>query len=48
VVIDGCNSDVGNIPFFDGNNMSDLIAECAASATAHGKFVSCVSKLTND
>ncbi len=48
VIIDGCDSSVGNITFTDGNNMSDLIAQCVDSANNHGQFVSCVSQLTNE
>jgi len=47
VIIDGCDSGVANQFFSDGASMSDLIAECAEAADNHGKFVSCVSKLTN-
>lgn len=47
VVIDGCDSSIDNITFSDGSNMSDLIADCVASANNHGQFVSCVSQLTN-
>ena len=47
VVIDGCDSGVTNQVFSDGCSFLDLIAACAANAKNHGKFVSCVSKLTN-
>jgi hypothetical protein len=48
VVIDGCNSGVTNTLFSsDGCTISDLIADCATSASDHGQFVSCVSGLTN-
>jgi len=47
VVIDGCDSGVANTLFEDGCTISDEIAECAEGAKNHGKFVSCVSKLTN-
>jgi hypothetical protein len=30
-----------------GSSIGDLIAECADGARNHGKFVSCVAKLTN-
>ena len=49
IIIDGCDSGVENQLFDDGCTMSDLIAECNAdNAENHGKFVSCVSHLTND
>jgi hypothetical protein len=47
ILIGGCNTGVENKVFDTGCNMSDLIAQCAASATNHGKFVSCVASLTN-
>lgn len=47
VVIDGCDSGVGNTVFANGCRISDLIADCAVGATNHGGFVSCVSSLTN-
>ncbi len=48
VVIDGCDSGVPNLLFSDGCTISDLIAQCAAGASNHGQFVSCVSHLAND
>jgi len=48
VVIDGCDSEVANILLPTGCSLSDEIAMCAASAGNHGKFVSCVSRMTND
>jgi len=48
VVIDGCDSGVGNPLFPDGCTISDLVSACAAAAGNHGQFVSCVSSLTND
>ena len=48
VVIDGCDSEVANILLPTGCSLSDEIAMCAASAGNHGKFVSCVSHMTND
>jgi len=48
VVIDGCDSEVANILLPTGYSLSDEIAMCAASAENHGKFVSCVSRMTND
>ena len=49
VIIDGCDSGVANVYVSeDGcSNMSDLIADCAANASNHGDFVSCVAALTN-
>ncbi|MCH8343510.1 MAG: FG-GAP repeat protein [Planctomycetes bacterium] len=48
IVIDGCDSGVGNLLFEDGCTMADLIAECADGAANHGAFVSCVAHLTNE
>nr|NQU93493.1 hypothetical protein [Bacteroidota bacterium] len=48
VVIDGCDSGVDNVFVTSCSTMSDLIADCAASANNHGQFVSCVASLTND
>jgi hypothetical protein len=48
VIIDGCDSGVGNLLFEDGCTMRDLIDECAIGVTKHGDFASCVSHLTND
>jgi len=45
--IAGCDSKVVNNVFEDGCTMSDLIGQCRESAKNHGKFVSCVSHLTN-
>ncbi len=47
VVIDGCDSGVANTLFTSGCTLSDLIAQCAVGAKNHGKYVSCVSRLTN-
>jgi hypothetical protein len=47
VIIAGCDSGVGNILFDDGCTMTDHIDQCAIGAKNHGKFVSCVAKLTN-
>jgi uncharacterized repeat protein (TIGR01451 family) len=47
VVIAGCDSDVSNELFDNGCTMNDLIAQCATGAKNHGKFISCVAKLTN-
>ena len=48
IVIDGCDSGVENLLFDDGCTMADLIAECAAGASNHGDFVSCVAHLSNE
>ena len=48
VIIGSCDSGVINQLFDDGCTMSDLIAGCSIGAKNHGKFVSCVSHLTND
>jgi hypothetical protein len=48
VIIDGCNSGVPNTLFPSGCTISDLIAECAEGAHNRGRFVSCVSDLTDD
>ncbi len=46
VIIDGCDSGVGNPLFEDGCTMADMIAECTDGAANHGQFVSCVALLT--
>ena len=48
VLIDGCDSEVTNILLPKGYSLADEIAMCAKSAGNHGKFVSCVSHMTND
>jgi hypothetical protein len=48
VVIDGCDTAVPDTLFASGSTISDLIARCAEGASNHGKFVSCVSHLTNE
>lgn len=47
IIIEGCDTGVKNKLFDTGCKMSDLIAQCTAGATNHGKFVSCVAGLTN-
>lgn len=47
VVFGGCDSGVSNEQVSNGSSMADLIADCEASATNHGEFVSCLAKLTN-
>ncbi|HEV8578806.1 MAG TPA: PA domain-containing protein [Thermoanaerobaculia bacterium] len=48
VIIDGCDSGVPNTVFSTGCRISDQIDDCAAAASNHGGFVSCVAHLTND
>ena len=48
VNIDGCDSGVDNVFVTDCSTMNDLIADCAANASNHGDFVSCVTHLTNE
>ena len=48
VVIESCNSGVPNTVLSTGCSISDLIAQCASSASNHNQFVSCVSHVTND
>lgn len=48
IVIDRCDSKVRNEFFNNGCTMSDRIARCADAALNHGKFVKCVSDLTNN
>ena len=48
VVIDGCDSGVGNTLFPSGCKISDFIGACAQGVGNHGQFVSCVSRKTND
>jgi len=47
IIIGSCDTGVENELLDTGCKMSDLIAQCAASAKNHGKFVSCVASLTN-
>jgi hypothetical protein len=47
VVIDSCDSGVGNHILPVGCNFGDEISECGASARNHGQFVSCVAHLVN-
>jgi hypothetical protein len=47
VIVDGCNSGVGNTVFATGCRISDQINDCAVGAANHGAFVSCVANLTN-
>lgn len=47
IVIDGCDTGVANQILPDGTTMQQGIDACAAAATNHGDFVSCVARLTN-
>ena len=48
VTIGGCDTGVVDLVVTDdGRSITDLIEECAASATNHGGFVSCVAAVTN-
>jgi hypothetical protein len=48
VVLGECDSHVANELSEDGCTISDRIAQCGATAANHGRFVRCVSQLTND
>jgi hypothetical protein len=48
VIIDWCDTGVQNVADESNCTISDKIKKCAIDAKNHGKFVSCVSKLTND
>ena len=47
VIIDSCDSGVTNSLFPSGCNLSDRLADCAEGVKNHGKYVSCVARLTN-
>jgi hypothetical protein len=47
LVIDQCTTGVVNTLSPNGCSLEDLIMECAEGAKNHGKFVSCVARLTN-
>ena len=47
IVIDGCTTGVVNRSFKDGCTMADALIGCAESSRNHGKYVSCVAKLSN-
>ncbi len=47
VVIDGCDSGVGNLLFADGCTITDLVLGCADGAGNHGQFVSCATQTGN-
>lgn len=48
VIIDGCDSGVGNSLFSTGCSIADQLGACAVGAKNHGKYVSCVTKKTNN
>jgi hypothetical protein len=48
VVIPPADTGVPNLQFTNGCTLQDLINQCAAGATNHGQFVSCVSHLITD
>ncbi len=47
VIIGDCDSGVENVLLRGGCTISDRVEICAERAKNHGKFVRCVSKLTN-
>ena len=47
IVIDGCDTGVENMEY-DGQLISEWIADCADNAKNHGKFVSCVAHLCKE
>ena len=46
IVIEGCDTGVQNTTFTTGCRISDFIEICAASATNHDEFMSCVAALS--
>ncbi len=48
ILIDDCETHVGNVIFEDGCAMADLIASCGDGAQNHGEYVRCVADLTRD
>ena len=46
IIIDGCDSGVGNQLLNDGCTMNDQIAACSEGARNHGAFIRCVTELT--
>lgn len=48
VMIDGCSTGVDNVFVTQCSTMMDLITDCAAGASNHGQFVSCVAALSNE
>jgi len=47
LIIDGTDTGVANTLFPNGCSFADLILVCAEGAKNHGRFVSCVARLTN-
>lgn len=47
VVIGACTSGVPNKLLANGCTISDRVSQCAAGAANHGRFVSCVSEMSN-
>ena len=47
ISINSCDSGVENLLLDDGCSLNDLIAECDHTLKNHGRFVRCVSRLTN-
>lgn len=47
IVIDGCDSGVGNQYLGNGTYMMDKILDCKNTAANHGAFVSCLNQLAN-
>lgn len=45
VVVNGCETEVGNVVFEDGCSMLDMIQACEADAANHGALVRCVANL---
>ena len=48
VEVQSCVSTAPNVVFSDGCRISDQVEACAAGASNHGGFVSCVTHLVND
>lgn len=48
VVIDDCDSEVGNVLLDGGCSISDRIMACAEGVPNHGQFVRCVAHLGNE
>lgn len=51
LVVDACTIDVGTLVFATGCSLTEVIQEdlddCTEGATNHGKYVSCVARVTN-
>jgi Concanavalin A-like lectin/glucanases superfamily len=48
VAIDGCDSGAPNAVLPNGCSVADEVARCAAAASSHGQFVSCVARVGSD